>query len=437
MKSYELLIVNARLVGNKVIEPCTVAVCDGKIAQIMSRSEYSGTADEISADRVIDASGKYLIPGLIDLHVHLREPGFEYKEDIASGTKCAAAGGVTSVFAMPNTKPTTDSVEVIEYIKDKAKNASCRVFPVAAITKGLKSDEICPLTELSAAGAAAFSDDGRPVMTAKMLRDAMKIGEENDLLFMSHCEDMSLAEGGAVNEGKISRMLGLKGIPNLAEDLIIERDIMIAEETGCRLHICHVSTRGGLDCIRRAKTRGVKVTAETCPHYFSLTDADVIYYGSNAKMNPPLRTEDDKQAVIEAIIDGTLDCISTDHAPHSKEEKGSDIGKSLNGIIGLQTSFVVSYTNLVQTGHITIGRLIELMAANPAKITGLDKMGLGSLAVGSPADFAIVTLGCDNTVTLDDLAGKSTNTPFVGMTFGARVDATFVNGKCMFENKEK
>ncbi len=433
-KNFDLLVSNARVtrlpIGSG--EVCTLAVKDGKIAGIFPR----GAASELSAKRVIDGSGKHVIPGLIDLHVHLREPGFEYKEDIASGARCAAAGGVTSVFAMPNTKPVTDSVEVIEYIKNKAKDADCRVFPVAAITKGLKSEEICPLEELSAAGAAAFSDDGRPVMSAKMLYDAMKIGAGKDLLIMSHCEEMSMAQG-AVNEGKISRMLGLPGIPNLAEDLIIERDIMIAEETGCRLHICHVSTRGGLDCIRRAKERGVKVTAETCPHYFSLTDSDVIYYGSNAKMNPPLRSEDDRLAVIEAICDGTVDCISTDHAPHSKEEKGSDIKKALNGIIGLQTSFIVSYTNLVQAGHITLGRLIELMSSNPARITGLDKMGLGTLSVGAPADFAIVTLGCDNTVTLDSLKGKSTNTPFAGMTFGARVDATFLGGKCVFENTDK
>lgn len=433
-KNYDILVTNVRTVrlpiGNGEI--CTLAVKDGKIAGIFPR----GAANELSAKRVIDGGGKHLIPGLIDLHVHLREPGFEYKEDIMSGARCAAAGGVTSVFAMPNTKPATDSIEVVEYIKNKARDADCRVFPVAAITKGLQSEEITALAELSSAGAMAFSDDGRPVMSAKMLRDAMKTGAENNLLFMSHCEEMSLAHG-VINEGKISRMLGVPGIPNLAEDLIIERDIMIAEETGCRLHICHVSTRGGLDCIRRAKARGVKVTAETCPHYFSLTDADVIYYGANAKMNPPLRSEDDRLAVIEAICDGTLDCISTDHAPHSKEEKSADITKSPNGIIGLQTSFIVSYTNLVQAGHISFGRLIELMSTNPAKITGLDKLGLGTLSVGAPADFAIVTLGCDNTVKPESLRGKSSNTPFVGMTFGARVDSTFVGGRCVFENTDK
>ncbi len=428
---FDLLILNARRIKmpSGSAEQCAVAVKDGVIAAIVPKSE----ASTLTADKVVDGGGKFIIPGLIDLHVHLRDPGFEYKEDIYSGAECAAAGGVTSVFAMPNTKPATDNPEVLAYIKNKAADASCRVFPVAAITKNLESSELCDLVSLHDAGAAAFSDDGKPVMTARMLYEAMKTAAEKDYLIMSHCEDMSLAKGGAINEGKISRMLGVGGIPNLAEDLATERDIMVAEAAGCRLHICHVSTRGALDCIRRAKARGVKVTAETCPHYFSLSEADVIYYGSNAKMNPPLRSEDDVKAVIEAIIDGTIDCISTDHAPHSAEEKGSDIKTALNGIIGLQTSFIASYTNLVQTGHISFARLIELMSANPASITGLDKMGLGSLEVGSPADFALVTLGCEHTVTKESLRGKSTNTPFVGMTFGARVDATFLCGKCVFE----
>lgn len=430
-KHFDLLINGARRIKMPTGsgELCCVAVKDGKIAAVVPRAEGA----EFTADIIVDGGGKFIIPGLIDLHVHLREPGFEYKEDIASGSKCAAAGGVTSVFAMPNTKPVCDSAEVLSYIKDKAESADCRVFPVAAITKGLASEELCDLPALSEAGAAAFSDDGKPVMTSKLLYEAMKTAHEHDLLIMSHCEDMSLAKGGAINEGTISRMLGLPGIPSLAEDVATERDIMVAEATGARLHICHVSTRGSLDCIRRAKARGVRVTAETCPHYFSLTDADVIYYGSNAKMNPPLRTQDDVKAVIEAIIDGTIDCISTDHAPHSAKEKGTDVKTALNGIIGLQTSFIASYTNLVQPGHISFARLIELMAAAPARVTGLDKLGLGRLEAGCPADFALVTLGCDHTVTKESLRGKSTNTPFAGMTFGARVDATYVGAKCVFE----
>ncbi len=428
---FELMITNARRVKfpNGSSEICTVGVNGGKIAAVVPRAASA----DFTADKVIDGGGKYIIPGMIDLHVHLREPGFEYKEDIASGSKCAAAGGVTSVFAMPNTKPATDSEEVLKYISDKAKSADCRVFPVAAITKGLESGELTDMKTLREAGAWAFSDDGKPVMTSKLLYEAMKIAAENDFLIMSHCEDMSLAKGGAINDGRISKMLGLPGIPNLAEDVATERDIMIAEATGARLHICHVSTRGSLDCIRRAKARGVRVTAETCPHYFSLTDADVIYYGANAKMNPPLRSSDDVKAVIEAICDGTIDCISTDHAPHSAEEKSGDVKTALNGIIGLQTSFAASYTNLVMAGHISLSKLVELMSVNPARITGLDNLGLGMLEVGSPADFVLVTLGCENTVTKESLCGKSTNTPFVGMTFGARIDATYLDGKCVFE----
>ncbi len=429
-QNYDLIIKKARRIkmSTGVGELSDIAVKDGKISAIVPH----GQGADLVGDKIVDLKGKYIIPGLIDLHVHLREPGFEYKEDILSGSKCAAAGGVTSVFAMPNTKPAVDSPEVIEYIKNKAKRAQCRVFPVGAITKNLESEELCDLALLSKSGAFAFSDDGRPVMTARMLRDAMKICKENDFLIMSHCEDMSLAKGGAINEGNVSRMLNLPGIPNLAEDIATERDIMIAEETGARLHICHVSTKGSLELIRRAKKRGVRVTAETCPHYFCLTDSDVIYYGSNAKMNPPLRSAEDVRAVIEAICDGTIDCISTDHAPHSSEEKGSDIKTSLNGIIGLQTSFVSSYTNLVQSGHISFMRLIELMSANPAKVTGIDKFGFGCLDVGSVADFAVVTLGIENTIKKEELCGKSTNTPFVGMTFGASVDMTFVGGRQVF-----
>jgi dihydroorotase len=332
---------------------------------------------------------------------------------------------------MPNTNLVCDSAEVLGYIRDKAEGAKCRVFPVSAITKGLASAEVCDLPALAKAGAYAFSDDGKPVMTASLLRKAMRVAAENDLLIMSHCEEMSLS-GGAINEGKISHMLGPAGTPDICENIVTMRDIAVAEDTGCRLHICHVSTRCALEAIRNAKSRGVKVTCETCPHYFSLTDDDVVFYGANAKMNPPLRSRDDVMAVIEAICDGTIDCISTDHAPHSDDEKNAGIEKAPNGIIGLQTSFAVSYTNLVIPGHITPARLIELMSSNPAKITRLDKKGLGNLEVGASADFAIVTLGIENTISKSSLRGKSTNTPFVGMTFEARIDATYVSGRCVY-----
>lgn len=427
---FDLIITNVRRIDRLTGIPAVgnVAVRDGIFAAFLPKDDDTHTAKTI-----IDGRGKMILPGLIDLHVHLRDPGFTNKEDIISGSRCAAAGGVTSVFCMPNTNPVCDSAEVLDYIKTRAKEASCRVFPVAAITKGLKSEKICDLPALAAAGAYAFSDDGKPVMTAKLLREAMQTAAVNRLLIMSHCEEMSLA-GGAINEGKISRMLGLAGTPDICEDIAVMRDIAVAEDTGCRLHICHVSTRGALEAIRRAKARGVKVTAETCPHYFSLSEDDVVFYGTNAKMNPPLRSKEDVKAVIEAICDGTIDCISTDHAPHTDEEKSVGLEKAPNGIIGLQTSFAVSYTNLVVPGYISLPRLIELMAENPAKITGLDDSGLGSLEVGAPADFAIVTLGKENTVTKASLAGKSTNTPFVGMTFEAKVNATYLAGKKVYDS---
>lgn len=424
----ELLIKNVRRVTSAGEELCSVGVDGGRISAILPPDT------SLTADRVVDGTGKYLLPGLIDLHVHFRDPGFEYKEDIISGSKCAAAGGVTSVFCMPNTKPVCDNPETLAYILDKAKSASCRVFQVAAITKGLESREVNNLPALKNSGASAFSDDGKPVMTSSMLRDAMKTAAENDLLIMSHCEEMTLA-GGAMNEGETSRRLGLCGTPDICEDIATVRDILVAEDTGCRLHVCHVSTRGSLEAIRAAKKRGVKVTCETCPHYFILTDEDVPDFGANAKMNPPLRSKDDREAVIEAILDGTIDCISTDHAPHSEAEKALGLGKAPNGIIGLQTSFIAAYTALVATGKISLSRLVGLMSFNPAKITGLDQKGLGRLDIGSPADFALISTGVENTLKKEDLAGKSANTPFIGKTFSAAVEMTFVSGELKYERK--
>lgn len=423
----ELLIKNVRLVSPLDIRTCSIGIDSGKISAILQHDTLE------KAERVIDGEGSYLIPGLIDLHVHFRDPGFEYKEDIISGSKCAAAGGVTSVFCMPNTKPVCDNAETLEYIRKKAENADCRVFQVAAITKGLESRELSDLVGLSKVGAAAFSDDGKPVMTASMLREAMNIARDNDLLIMSHCEEMTLA-GGAMNEGETSRRLGLRATPNICEDIATMRDIAIAEDTGCRLHICHVSTRGSLEAIRAAKKRGVRVTCETCPHYFILTDEDVPGIGANAKMNPPLRSSDDRLAVLEAIKDGTIDCISTDHAPHSEAEKSVGLEKTPNGIIGLQTSFAASYTALVETGAISLSRLVELMSANPARVTGLYEKGHGNIAVGSPADLALISVGVSDELKREALAGKSVNTPFIGKRFSARVELTLVGGKIKYNN---
>ena len=426
----ELLIKNVRAVTSGGEESCSIGVSDGRIIAKLAPDT------DLTAKRVIDGGGKFLIPGLIDLHVHFRDPGFEYKEDIISGSKCAAAGGVTSVFCMPNTKPVCDNEETLSYILGKSKSAFCRIFQVGAITKGLESREICDLLSLKKAGAAAFSDDGKPVMTSSMLREAMRIGAENGLLFMSHCEEMTLA-GGAMNEGETSRRLGLRGTPDICEDIATIRDILIAEETGCRLHICHVSTKGSLDAIRAAKKRGVRLTCETCPHYFILTDKDVPEFGANAKMNPPLRSEEDRKAVIEAIIDGTIDCVSTDHAPHSEAEKAVGLEKAPNGIIGLQTSFIASYTALVESGIISLEKLIALMSENPAKVTGLYEDGFGRLDIGSRADFAIISTGTENVLEKSDLAGKSANTPFIGRKFTAAIEKTIVGGAIKYERENK
>lgn len=421
---YDLVIKRIRrgdICGSPVLD---ALISDGKIAGYTEPCEHD-------ADEIIDGEGLTMLPGMIDLHVHLRDPGLTYKEDIISGSKCAAAGGVTSVFAMPNTRPVCDTPETIEYVVNKAKDADCRVFPVGAVSKGLGTRDLCDLTALKNAGAAAFSDDGKPVADAETLMRAMRIAADNDLLIMSHCEDLSLA-GGAMNEGIVSDKLGSKGIPRICEDIGTMRDIAVAEYTGCRLHICHVSTRGSIEAVRRAKARGVRVTAETCPHYFALSEGDIERYGAMAKMNPPLRTKDDVKAVIDGLLDGTLDCISTDHAPHSDDEKAKGLDGALNGIIGLQTSFMVSYTTLVQGGYMNLPRLTELMSGNPAKITGLDKMGLGSIEIGSTADFTLVSTDVKHTLKAEDLRGKSHNTPFVGMTFGARVRYTFVAGRKVF-----
>jgi dihydroorotase len=348
--------------------------------------------------------GGYSVPAFIDMHCHLREPGFEYKEDIESGTAAAKAGGYCAVVSMPNTRPVTDNTEILEYIiKRASETGHCAVYPTAAITVGQKGETLCDFTALAACGAAAFTDDGRPVENSAVMLEAMYRCASLGLLIISHCEELGLS-AGVMNEGEASRRLGLRGTSNAAEDVMTARDIVLSEQTGCRLHIAHVSTRGSLQLIREAKARGVRVTAETCPHYFSLCDEDVGVIGVNAKMNPPLRTRDDVTAVIKALSDGTLDCISTDHAPHSEKEKGSNLKTAPNGIIGLQTAFAAAITYLVRPGHITLKRLCELMSENPAKILGI---GLPEKTVTVYPDRKFI-------FTSDMIISKSKNSPFIG-----------------------
>lgn len=426
---YDLLLKNAQIINEKsgVTEKCTIGINGSKIAGIHSSC---GSFDHVGR-REIDCSGKLVLPGFVDLHVHFREPGYEYKEDIYSGSCAAVAGGVTSVFCMPNTNPVCDRREVVDFINSKAEKAKCRIFQVGAITKGLSSDMLTDFTEMNKAGIIAFSNDGKPVLSSKTLKAAMTEALKLNVLIMSHCEEMSLS-GGVMNEGQIADELGLDGIPSSCEDIATARDVILAGETGCRLHICHVSTAGSVNIIRQAKKLGINVTAETCPHYFSMTDSDVKKYGSLAKMSPPLRGEADRLAIIEGLCDRTIDCISTDHAPHSAEEKGRDIRLAPMGIIGLQTSFAVTYTELVKKGIMTIGQIVQLMSRNPAKIAGIDRFGIGSIEEGSTADISVVDTDTPFVLKESDLAGKSTNSPFLCRELFGRVVMTFRDGKMVY-----
>lgn len=375
---------------------------------------------------VFDAGGLTALPAFVDIHCHLRDPGFEYKEDIASGTLAALCGGYRAVAAMPNTLPVTDNPETLRYVAEKARQSGhCGVYPTAAITVGQKGRELVDFDALHAAGAAAFTDDGHPVSDPAVMLEAMRRCAARDYLIISHPEELALSKGGVMNEGETAKRLGLKGIPDLAEDLAIIRDIAIAESTGCRLHLAHISTRAGMQAVREAKARGVRVTAETCPHYFTFSDEDVVYYGSSAKMSPPLRSKDDVRAVIEAIRDGTVDCISTDHAPHAPFEKDKPISEAPNGVIGLQTAFSAAYTRLVRPGYIDLKRLCALMAYNPARLLGFD----ASLTPGNPASVALVDEKESYVVTENLLRSKSRNTPFIGMSLWGAVKHVFIDGE--------
>ena len=417
-----LLIKNAHVVSpaDGINDVLDILIEGGKIARI---------GKDLHADEEINAEGLYAVPGLTDMHVHLRDPGQTQKEDIITGCRAAAAGGVTSLLAMPNTAPAVDNPETVRYILDKAKNADAKVYVAASVTKGLKSIEPTDLEALKNAGAAALSDDGRPVENTKFLSDAMKKAPKLGMTVAAHCEDLFLADGGKINKGEVSRALGVKGIPASAEDCGTAREIALAAAENVPIHICHVSTKTSVALVRDAKRRGVKVTAETAPHYFSLTEKELLKRDADYRMNPPLRTAEDVKAIIEGLQDGTLDCIATDHAPHTPEEK-ADFEKAPNGSIGMETSLAVGITYLVKTGLLTFDELVRKMSVNPAKILGIEA---GSLSAGSSADIALVDINEQWTVDVDSLHGKSKNTPFKGMTLTGRVKKTLLNGKVVFE----
>jgi dihydroorotase len=361
--------------------------------------------------KVIDAKGMYVLPGLVDMHTHLREPGFEHKETIKTGTHAAIKGGFTAVCAMPNTTPVNDNAGITEYIFQKAqKEGMCTVYPIGAITKGQKGEELSEIGMMKDAGCVAFSDDGRPVENPLIMRRALEYSKAFDVPIISHCEDLSLAEGGVMNEGLLSQTMGLKGIPKEAEEIIVYRDIALAGLTGGRLHIAHISTEGSVNIIREAKARGIKVTAETCPHYFSLTEEAIKDYDTNAKVNPPLRTVKDIEAIKEGIKDGTIDVIATDHAPHHKNEKLREFDLAPSGISGLETALSLSL-KLVEEGVITLSELVKKMALNPA---GILKINKGTLKPGSDADIVIIDLEKKFKVNSDLFISKGKNTPFEG-----------------------
>ncbi|MCI8421054.1 MAG: dihydroorotase [Clostridia bacterium] len=415
------------LIKNCIVgkDKCDVAIEDNRIAQI--GKNIKGDFDE-----VIQADGLTALPAFIDMHTHLREPGFEYKEDIASGSLAAVAGGFSTVCCMPNTKPVTDNRYIVKYIVDRAKEVDlAKVYPIGAITVGLKGETMAEMGSMKEAGAIAMSDDGQPVTTAQMMRLALEYAKDYDLLLCSHCEEKSLINEGVVNEGENATKAGLKGIPSCAEDIMIAREIILAEMLDTKVHICHVSTASGVQLIREAKARGVKVSCETCPHYIAGTDELILDYDTNSKVNPPLRTEKDRQAILAGIADGTIDVIATDHAPHHYEDKNVDFSMAANGISGLESAFALSYTYLVESKVITLDKLVELMSKKPAKLLGLES---GSLQIGGLADITLVDLDRKYKIDAKSFKSKGKNTPFDGLEVNGKVCVTVVEGKVKYKS---
>jgi len=415
------------LKGGRVIDPsqgidkiADVLIRDGKIEGI-------GEFDQQGLDHVEDVTGKYVLPGLIDMHVHLREPGFEYKEDIASGSKAAAAGGFTAVAAMPNTSPFMDNRAIIEYVIRRGEAANfTRVLPIGALTKEMKGEEMAEIGEMIEGGAVAFSDDAFPIASSGMMRRVMEYCAMFGVPVILHCEDKSLCDDGLMNEGITATTFGLRGICNEVEDIAVARNLMLARLTGCKVHIAHVSTRGSVELIRRAKAEGTAVTCETCPQYFTLTEEAVIGYRTNAKMSPPLRTAEDVEAVKAGLADGTIDVIATDHAPHSLDEKETEFAVAANGIVGLETSVGLVMTELVKAGVLSMADVARKMSQNPAGILGLES---GALSEGADADISVIDPSAEWTVDPAKFCSKGRNTPFVGRKLVGKPVLTVLRGR--------
>ncbi len=422
----KILIKNGRVVdpANNLDEVRDILIEGDKISAVSKK-----IGEKI---KIIDARGKLVLPGLIDMHVHLREPGREDEETIETGTSAAVHGGFTGIACMPNTTPPIDNAGIVEFILSQAEERGyIQVYPVGAITRGLAGEELSDIGELFSAGVAAISDDGEPVKDGDLMRRALEYARMFNLTVISHCEDKSLSSGGVMNEGFVSTLLGLQGIPQVAEEVAVARDIMLAEMTQSKLHIAHVSTAGSVELVRRAKERGISVSAETAPHYFTLTDEEVRSFSTNTRINPPLRTSLDVEAIKQGLKDGTIDVIATDHAPHTIVEKEMEFSSAPSGIIGLETSFSLVMSELVDEGVLTLREAVARMTVNPAGILGLNK---GTLSPGADADITIVDPDAEYTVDAEKFFSKSKNSPFIGRKLKGIVETVIVRGKPVLEN---
>lgn len=419
------VIKNGHLIDPKqgISQKLDIAFEDGLVTAI---------GENLAGDETIDASGLVVAPGLVDIHVHFREPGQESKEDIGSGSRAAAAGGFTTVVQMANTRPPIDDAGKVEFVLRRAREtASIRVYPTATATKGMEGVEMTEMAELKRVGAVAVTDDGKDIESSLVLRRVLEYANMCGLLYMAHCEDMVLADGGSINEGFTATRLGIPAIPAAAEEIRIERNARLAEITGARIHIQHVTSKVGVEICRAAKARGVRLTCESAPHYWMLTDEAVIAHGPNAKMNPPLRTEEDRLAIIQGFVDGVFDCIATDHAPHTPTEKDAEVEDAPFGIIGIETSLPLAITGLVAPGHLTLERVIDLMTWSGAKVLDLPA---GYLEEGGPADIVLFDPKAEWIIDPEDSFSKSRNTPFKGMQVQGRVKRTICGGKTVHED---
>lgn len=422
-----ILIKNGRLVdpANKWDEVCDVLICDNIIEKI-------GVGISKEDAILIDAEGKIVMPGLIDLHVHLREPGFEYKETIETGARAAAHGGVTTICPMPNTNPVIDSAERVEDLLKRAEKASVHILPVGAVTVGQEGKELADIQGMKEAGAVALSEDGKSVMDTALYREGLYEAARCNLPVFAHCEDKSLAGNGVMNQGKKAEELGLLGISNAVEDVIAARDIFMSKEAGNRLHLCHCSTKDSAALVKMAKEQGLIVTGEVCPHHFTMSDDEITEDHGRFKMNPPLRSREDVMALKEALRDGVMDIISTDHAPHGEEEKNQSMKKAPFGIVGIENSFALGYTELVKTGYLTLSGLVEKMSVNPARVLKIEK---GNLAEGRIADVVVADITEEYEIRPEEFFSKGKNTPFAGKKVFGRIDVTIVDGKIVYQRE--